>query len=129
MGNAEVVDRSPHGDAGGPLSEALDVAYSRYAPSLLGPPATGWYGEAGPVPELFADSGCFEPAWVRRYPWSHRYETSDYLGLLGTYSNHRLLPPEQRKRLHGAIAEALERFGGGVEIFYEANLYVATRND
>lgn len=127
MGNAEVVDRSWHGDAGGPLSEALDVAYSRYAPSLSRPPATGWYGVGGPIPGLFAESGCFEPVAVRRYPWSHRYGTSDYLGLLGTHSDHCLLPSEQRKRLHGAIGEALERFGGGIEIFYEANLYVGRR--
>ncbi len=53
--------------------------------------------------------------------------TPEYIGLLGTYSHHRLLPTKQRKQLHGAIAEALDRFGGEIEIFYEANLYLAQR--
>ena len=62
---------------------------------------------------------------ARRYPWSYHYNTSDYLGLMETHSDHRLLPAEQRERLHDAIARALERFGGGIEVSYEANLYVA----
>ena len=125
IGNAVMVDRSPHGDSGGALREALDDAYARYAPSINGPPVTAWYAEQGPVPELFSNSGCFESVVARRYPWSHHYDTSDYLGLMETHSDHRLLPAEQRERLHAAIARALERSGGSIEVFYEANLYVA----
>ena len=44
-----------------------------------------------------------------------------------THSDHRLLPEKQREQLHDAIAQALERFGGGIEVYYEANLYVAKR--
>lgn len=36
---------------------------------------------------------------------------------------------EQREGLHGAIAEAVDRFGGEIEIFYEANLYLGQRID
>jgi hypothetical protein len=125
IGNAVVVDRSPHGDTGGHLREALDDAYARYAPSIQGPPVTGWYAEQGPIPALFSASGCFETVIARPYPWSYHYDTSDYLGLMETHSDHRLLPAEQRERLHEAIARALERSGGGIEVSYEANLYVA----
>jgi len=127
MGNAVMLDRSPHGDAGGPLREALDDAYACYAPSIQGPPVTGWYAEAGPIAGLFSASDCFGTVVVRRYPWSHRYDTADYLGLMETHSDHRLLPEKQREQLHDAIAQALERFGGGIEVYYEANLYVAKR--
>jgi SAM-dependent methyltransferase len=127
IGNAPVVDRSPHGDAGGALRAALDDAYSRYAPSLIELPVTGWYAKDGPIAQLFSASGCFEPAVARRYRWSHRYDTSDYLGLMATHSDHRLLPTEQRERLHDAIGAALEGSGGGIEVRYEANLYVAKR--
>jgi len=129
LGNAPAVDRSPHGDAGGPLSEALDAAYSRWAPSLAGPSAMRWYADDGPIPELFAASGCYGPVAVRRYPWSHYYATSDYLGLLGTHSDHRMLPSDQREGLYKAIGDALERRGDGIEIFHEAHLYVAPRAD
>ena len=128
IGNAVVVDRSLHGDAGGTLRAALDDAYSRYAPSLLGgSPVTGWYAKDGPIAQLFSASGCFGPVVARRYPWSHRYDTSDYLGLMATHSDHRLLPAEQRGRLHAAIRQALEGSGEGIEVCYEANLYLGKR--
>ncbi|HIF97346.1 MAG TPA: class I SAM-dependent methyltransferase [Myxococcales bacterium] len=127
IGNAVVVNRTPHGDAGGSLGEALDDAYARYAPSIQGPPVTRWYAEEGPIPELFSASACFGAVVARRYPWSYHYNTSDYLGLMKTHSDHRLLPAEQRGRLHEAIGQALEGSGGGIEVFYEANLYVAKR--
>jgi len=127
FGNTEVIERSYHGDAGGPVSKELDAAYSNYAPSLLGRPGSNWYAKEGPITALYDDSGRFSPVTTRRYPWSQRYRTPEYIGLLGTYSHHRLLPTKQRKQLHGAIAEALDRFGGEIEIFYEANLYLAER--
>lgn len=127
FGNTEVTEHSNHGDAGGPVSEELDAAYSNHAPSLLGRPGSNWYAKEGPIASLFDDSGHFSPVTTRRYPWSQRYKTPEYIGLLGTYSHHRLLPTKQRKQLHGAIAEALDRFGGEIEIFYEANLYLAQR--
>lgn len=129
MGNALSSDRSCHGDAGGAVGEALDDAYRLHAPSLLKPSVTAWYGESGPIPGLFETSGCFEPATATCHPWSHRYETTEYLGLLATQSEHRLLPSQQRALLHDAIAEALERFGGGIEIFYAAHVYVAKRKN
>lgn len=127
VGNAVSTERSPHSDAGGWLSEALDAAYASHAPSIKGPSVTAWYASEGPVENLFNESGLFEEVVVRRYPWSHRYRTSDYLGLMDTHSDHRLLPPEQRQRLHQAIRQALERAGGEIEIFYEANLYLGRR--
>lgn len=56
-----------------------------------------------------------------------RYETSDYLGLLATFSDHRLLPAEQFEQPLDAVPEAIECFGGGIEVHYEANLYVSRR--
>jgi SAM-dependent methyltransferase len=127
FGNTEFIEHSHHGDAGGAVSEALDAAYSNHAPSLLGRPGSRWYAKEGPIPSLFADSGSFSPLAARRYLWSQRYTTSEYIGLLGTYSHHRLLPEKQREGLHGAIAEAVDGFGGEIEIFYEANLYLGQR--
>ena len=129
LGNAVVEHgEPPHGGSGGRLREALDDAYARHAPSITGPPVTRWYAKDGPIPGLFAASGCFESVVARRYPWSRRYDTSDYLGLMETHSDHRLLPAQQRERLHAAIGNAIEAVGGVVEVSYEANLYVARRS-
>ncbi len=120
LGNAVVLDQSP-------IREALDAAYSRHAPSLAGPPMTSWYAQEGPIAALFSESGCFGPVSTRRYPWSHRYKTSDYLDLLSTHSDHRLLPPKQLESLLKAVAEAIEYRGGSIEVSYEANLYLGKR--
>lgn len=129
LGNSVCVDRSRHGDAGGPQSDRLDAAYARWAPSLAGPPATAWYDEGGPIPQLVAESGLFESVVTCRYPWSHRYATEEYLGLLGTHSDHRLLDAEKRAGLYAAIGQALEAYGAEIEIFYQAHLYVARLKD
>jgi hypothetical protein len=120
LGNAVVSDESP-------LRKALDDAYAHHAPSMTGPPATRWYAAEGPIQGLFAESGCFGPASWRRYPWSRVYETRDYLALLRTHSDHRLLPPEQRETLERAVAHVIESHGGTIKVAYEANLYLGAR--
>jgi SAM-dependent methyltransferase len=120
LGNADAFEPSP-------LREDLDAAYARHAPALAGPSATRWYAEEGPLPTLFADSGCFGPVTWRRYPWSQSYAASDYLDLLRTYSNHCLLAPERRESLLDAVGRVIERHGGSIEIKYDAHLYMARR--
>jgi microsomal dipeptidase-like Zn-dependent dipeptidase len=45
--------------------------------------------------------------------------------LLGTHSNHRMLPPDRRAALHDAVARAIEAHGGTIEIAYVTELYLA----
>jgi SAM-dependent methyltransferase len=120
LGRADVFEPSP-------LREALNAVYAQHAPALAGPSATRWYAEEGPIPTLFADSGCFGPVTWRRYPWSQIYMASDYLDLLRTYSDHCLLAPERRESLLDAVGRVIERHGGSIEIRYEAHLYMARR--
>jgi SAM-dependent methyltransferase len=119
VGNAVVLERSP-------LREAIDAVYACHAPTLIGPPATRWYSEEGPVPELFAVSGCFGPVTWRRYPWSQVYSASDYCDLLRTHSDHRLLPEDQLDSLLGALSGVIHAHGS-IEVAYEAHLYLAPR--
>jgi SAM-dependent methyltransferase len=69
----------------------FDRIYSKHAPELSGASPTTWYLPDGPVRELIGESGLFEEARVRSYPWARRYSASDYLALLGTHSDHALL--------------------------------------
>ena len=122
FGNAVVYEATP-------LREAIDDAYAHHAPSLGGPPTTHWYAREGPIPLLFDDSHCFGSVIWRAYPWSQAYTSTEYLDLLRTHSDHRLLPTEQREKLLDAVHEAIEIHGGNIECRYVAHLYLARRAD
>lgn len=70
-------------------------------------------------------SGRFGPCVTREFPWSATYTTAEYIELLGTYSDHRILPEEQRAELHGSIGEWLDARGGVIEHGYVAELVAA----
>lgn len=106
----------------------LDAAYAAHAPNLLaGGAASGWYAEEGLIRGLFDESRLFGPVTVRHHPWSHGYSSDDYLDLMRTHSDHRLLPERQRESLLAAIRQAIERNGGRFEVKYCAHLYLAQR--
>jgi SAM-dependent methyltransferase len=65
-------------------------------------------------------SGQFEPGslQVLRRPWRRSYGTDDWLGLLSTQSDHRMLDEQTRADLFGRIRAAVERNGGSVEVDY-----------
>jgi hypothetical protein len=70
-------------------------------------------------------SGRFGPCLTREFPWVGHYTTREYIDLLGTYSDHRILPDEQRAELHGSIAEWLDARGGEIDHGYVAELVAA----
>ena len=109
------------------IRAALDAVYERHAPSLAHTAPMEWYNEQGPLPRLFAESGRFGPVAHRGEPWTRRYTTAQYLELLSTQSDHRLLPEAQREALWTAIGEAIELSGGAVTVGYEAHLHLARR--
>jgi hypothetical protein len=55
------------------------------------------------------------------------YDTARYLRLLSTFSPHRMLPEQQRSRLHGALADLVEAHGGVVEQKLTTALCLARR--
>ena len=48
--------------------------------------------------------------------WEQRYTTEEWVTLLGTHSDHRILPEEQRTRLHAAVGAVIDRHGGFVAL-------------
>ena len=108
------------------IREELVAAYARHAPTITGS-TTDWYAAEGPLRSLFAESRCFGPVTHRSHSWSHRYLAAEYLDLLRTYSDHRLLPPEERESLLAAVGQAIDAHGGGIEVRYAAHLHLALR--
>jgi SAM-dependent methyltransferase len=71
-------------------------------------------------------SGWFKEPIIRRYSWSRTYSKLDYLRLLDTYSDHRGLPENKKRRLYYGIARLIdEEYGGSVERPYLTALFVA----
>lgn len=108
------------------MRQDLDEVYRKRAAELVKP-------EMPPEPLIerransLRESPYFENVAVRTYPWSVRYETEAYLGLLNTYSDHLRLSEQRRNILFQDIADVIERYGGYIEKPYLAVVYMAQR--
>jgi len=112
------------------LRAELDAAYARWFP------AATWTAARDSIEPKRAEvtgevdrSGRFGPVRAASFPWSASYTTREYLDLLETHSDHALLEPRFRVPLYGAVADAIERRGGHVEVPYVAVLLLTVRND
>lgn len=72
------------------------------------------------------DSGLFEKATAKTYPWKQWYSTEQYIDLLDTYSENRVLEDSVRQRFFAEIRAVLERNGGGLEMPADTLLFLAT---
>lgn len=109
----------------GSLCAELDAAYARCAPDMK--PAPDFRSLIAGRTAGIRACGLFGEPVVLEFPWVQRYSTADYLGLLGTYSDHILLPEDPRQALFGAIAEILDAHGGYIDRPYHAVLYLAQK--
>ena len=109
-------------DASGELRRAIDAVYERMAPELAG---GGSGGRGIDHAAAVRASGAFGEVERREYAWSDRRSASSYVRLLGTHSNHRMLPADRRAALHEAVAGVIEAHGGTIEIAYATELYLA----
>jgi hypothetical protein len=116
---------------GSELRDALAEAYLRAAPGLtraggmhpinLKPDADeDWENAIAGVERL-------GEAEIRRYEWDRRLSTGDYVGLLATASDVRLLDPGTREGLLDAVAAVIDGHGGSVRIRMRTLLYLARR--
>ena len=74
-------------------------------------------------------SGYFDKVEVKRFHWSARYDTKQYIGLLNTYSDHLGLSKENKNFLFKGVADVIHKHGGCIEKPYIAALYVAQKAD
>jgi SAM-dependent methyltransferase len=112
------------------LRPALTEAYARIAPAADtdGPmhPANpdgaeqrdDWAGEIGLA------EGLDQPE-VRNYAWVREYSAAEYADLLGTLSDHRLLPERSRCALLDAVSAVIESAGGRLRMPFVTRLCLA----
>jgi SAM-dependent methyltransferase len=107
-------------DGSGALRRELDAIYARLEPELR-----EGGGRATDHAVAIRASGRFTEPEKREFAWSDRRSAESYVRLLGTHSNHRLLPDDRRAALQDAVAGAIEAHGGTIGIEYVTELYLA----
>jgi SAM-dependent methyltransferase len=98
---------------------AIDAVYAELAPEI------GHRGRSGGgMPELEPAPGFGEP--VRRdYRWARSYTTREWLDLLRTQSDHRMLPADRRESLIAAVGSVIDAHGGVYRHPYVCRLWAA----
>jgi SAM-dependent methyltransferase len=112
------------------LRMQIDAVYQRCTPELIEvssqTPRDMAKFEMEQAAEI-QDSGYFKDAVVLRFPWTQHYTTEEYLGLLSTHSDHSTLPAERLNCLLKGVGEAIDRFGGSLDLHYSTVLYMAQK--
>jgi SAM-dependent methyltransferase len=111
-------------------ADAFDAVYARLAPHLVGSaprPGTPSGDELRPYADALVATGAFDRPEERSYPWRRTYTTAEWLDQLGTHSDHRVLPDEQRQALHAAVGVAADRLGGTVPMTYDCVVLATSR--
>ena len=119
-GSAAIFGNHPQ-IASGEARDRVQLAYERLAPEL-----SESRGDE-PLEDWIDGTGLFGTVLMARYPWQATYSAADYVGLIGTYSDHRLLPPGPRAELFEAIQAVIENAGGTISIDYVTRLHLARR--
>lgn len=97
----------------------LDEVYAAHAPAIPK------QRRETPLEDRIDATGAFETVLMARYPWSATYSADEYAGLMGTQSDHLLLPEPNRESLLGAIHNVVERLGGSIELQWVTRLHLA----
>jgi SAM-dependent methyltransferase len=99
------------------FNDHVQKIYRRATPSLAGTSRGIATVDqiARPEPEEWLASGLFTAAVTRVYRWVRTYTSAEYVQMLNTHSDHRVLPEAERVALFEGIAELIDKeFNGRV---------------
>ncbi len=84
------------------------------------------FSEIGPGEPV--DEALFEVTSFTKYPMEKRYNSDEYVGLIGTYSPHLALEPAVRAQFLAEVKALIDReFGGQMVEHYAMSLLLARR--
>lgn len=114
------------------LRERLLAAYEQAAPDLSGStspmhPANLHSDDNADWAEEIAGAEGLTGPEVRHYEWAQVYTAEDYVGLLATTSDIRLLGEGRRAALFAAVRAALDRDGNPLTVPMDTRLCLARR--
>ncbi len=113
---------------------ALDEVYARLAPELASrtrgvDERSKWTGGAGTMESAVAEleAAGFADVRTREFPWEQVYRRAEWLELLSTFSDHHLLPDDQRGALLTALGDVVDAHGGKVTVHYRTHVLLAQK--
>jgi SAM-dependent methyltransferase len=107
-----------------PLRQAIDEVYAELFPGRSG---RGAFVQGRPAVEAVPPDAAFgTPSW-RVFPWVRRYTTAEWLELIQTHSDHRMMEPGPRQVLLDRLAQVLNVHGGVYDHEYDCWLWTAMR--
>lgn len=114
-----------------PFRADLEALYRRTVPDLLdrnpGFPGIRRAGTDALLRGEIEGSGLFREMGEHLYPWSAVFSGQDFVNLLLTQSDHRLLGKEQQRRLLDAVRGIISDHGGSITVPHETFLSLARR--
>lgn len=109
------------------LRARLDAVYEREAPALMSKNRQyggNRHGRREGVERGLAAAGLLDVG-IRDYSWQRSYTREEYVTLVGTFSDHILLPDAQRERLFTALGDMVSEAGGTIAAPYDTHLITA----
>lgn len=106
-------------------NRANERVYRKYRPGSDCPPEFSG-ADCRPTLEELEAAG-FQDVEARLFHRVRRLTTQQYVGLLGTYSDHRALPAELREAFEAEMARELDAIGGEIRIYDTIDLCLARR--
>lgn len=101
----------------------LDEIYARLAPDM---PSSLRGRNVAPKGQLANVDGAppagFSEVSRDELRWERTYTSDEWIALLGTHSDHRLLDPDHRAELHDAVRRAIDAHGGSFTLPYRVEL-------
>jgi SAM-dependent methyltransferase len=102
-----------------PAQGAFDDVYRKHAPELLRSVVVGGNRQTDrPHVEDLEASGLFASVRTTTYRWERTYTGAEWLGLVGTHSDHLGLHQARRAALLDALSATIEALGGTIASHY-----------
>lgn len=107
------------------IFEAIQSVYAKYMPRTAPGPACG-IDQARQRSNISEKYGFIDQK-VALYRRDRTFCAQDYVALIGTYSDHSSLPPEQKKGLFDGVYSAINDFGGTFTLTDTIDLQLARK--
>jgi len=115
-----------YGDLDESTQATLDDVYRCYAPELLRSVVIGGTKQTDrPHVDDLEGSGLFASVQTRTYRWERAYSGQEWVGLVGTHSDHLRLDPARRSALLAALRASIAALGGTIASHYGTYLALA----
>lgn len=109
------------------LRADMDAVYARLEPDLESSIAATGHAPKGAPPAVDPAPDGFVDAREAVHRQVVRYTSASWTALLGTHSDHLLLPEPRRQALHAAVGEVIADHGGSFELTYRCEAWIARR--